>query len=197
MNRRIQPLFDLSGKVAIVTGASKGIGEAIARGLAEFGAKVVVSSRKQEAVDEVVAAFRADGLEATAVACHVSKPDQQAQLIEQTIAAYGQLDILINNAATNPYFGPIEKGGAELFDKIMEVNVRAPFELAQLALPYLKQKGGSIINISSVEGMKPTFGLGFYSTSKAALTMMTQNMAKEWGPYNIRANTIAPGLVKT
>lgn len=197
MNQRIQPLFDLSGKVAIVTGASKGIGEAIARGLAEFGAKVVVSSRKQEAVDAVAAAFQADGLEAIAVACHVAKADQQAHLIDQTIATYGRLDILVNNAATNPYFGPIENGSADLLDKIMEVNVRAPFELAQRALPYLKQGGGSIVNISSVEGMRPTFGRGFYSASKAALTMMTQNMAKEWGPQGIRANTIAPGLVKT
>ena len=198
MNRRIQPLFDLSGKVAIVTGASKGIGESIARGLAEFGANVVISSRKQEAVDEIAQNFKVDGLEAVGISCHVGKSEQQDELVAKTIEKYGRVDVLVNNAATNPFFGPMENGDNAIFDKIMEINVRAPFELASKLLPYLKENGGgSIINISSVEGLKPTFGLGLYSTSKAALTMMTQNMAMEWGPHGIRANTIAPGLVKT
>lgn len=195
---RIKPLFDLTGKVAIVTGASKGIGESIARGLAEFGAKVVVSSRKQEAVDAVAEAMKADGLEASAMACHVGENEQLDKLVEHTISTYGRIDILVNNAATNPYFGPVEGSGDEAFTKVMQVNVQAPLELAKRCLPHFKKAGGgSIINISSVEGMKPAFGLGIYSTSKAALTMITNNMAKEWGPFNIRANTICPGLVKT
>lgn len=195
---RIKPLFDLTGKVAIVTGASKGIGESIARGLAEFGANVVICSRKQEAVDEVAAAMKADGLEVTGVACHVGDSAQLDNLVEQTIAMYGRVDILVNNAATNPYFGPIEGSDEEAFAKIMNINVQAPLELAKRCLPHFKKVGGgSIINISSVEGMKPAFGLGIYSTSKAALTMMSNNMAKEWGAFNIRANTICPGLVKT
>jgi NAD(P)-dependent dehydrogenase (short-subunit alcohol dehydrogenase family) len=195
---RIKPLFDLTGKVAIVTGASKGIGESIARGLAEFGAKVVVSSRKQEAVDAVVEAMKADGLEATAKACHVGDSEQLDKLVEHTISTYGRVDILVNNAAANPYFGPVEGSGEEAFDKVMKVNVQAPLELAKRCLPHFKKAGGgSIINISSVEGMKPAFGLGIYSTSKAALTMISNNMAKEWGSYNIRSNTVCPGLVKT
>jgi dehydrogenase/reductase SDR family protein 4 len=195
---KIKPLFNLKEKVAVVTGSSKGIGEAIARGLAEHGAKVVISSRKQESVDEVAAQFRADGLEATGIACHVGKADQREALIQQTIAHYGGIDILVNNAAINPVFGPIEEAEEMVFDKIMDVNVKAPWMLANLALPSMKERGGgSIINISSVEGLKPGFGLGIYSTSKAALIMLTQNQAKEWGQHNIRANALCPGLVKT
>lgn len=195
---RIKPLFDLNDKVAIVTGASKGIGESIARGLAEFGAKVVICSRKQESVDEVAAAMQADGLEVTAIACHVGESAQLDHLVEQTIATYGRVDILVNNAAINPYFGPVEGSGEEAFTKVMHINVQAPLELAKRCLPHFKKAGGgSIINISSVEGLKPAFGLGIYSTSKAALTMISNNMAKEWGPFNIRANTVCPGLVKT
>ena len=195
---RIKPRFDLNGKVAIVTGSSKGIGESIARGLAEFGARVIVSSRKQAAVEEVAAAFRADGLEAIGIACHVGDSDQLDELVQRTIDAYGRIDILVNNAAINPYFGPLEGAGEGSFAKIMSVNVDAPLELARRVLPHFRsQGGGSIINISSVEGVKPAFGLGMYSTSKAAVTMLTQNMAKEWGRHGVRANTVCPGLVKT
>ncbi|MCB0637111.1 MAG: glucose 1-dehydrogenase [Lewinella sp.] len=195
---RIKPRFDLNGKVAIVTGSSKGIGESIARGLAEFGARVIISSRKQAAVEEVAAAFRADGLEAIGIACHVGDSDQLDELVQRTIDAYGRIDILVNNAAINPYFGPLEGAGEGSFAKIMSVNVDAPLELARRVLPHFRsQGGGSIINISSVEGVKPAFGLGMYSTSKAAVTMLTQNMAKEWGRHGVRANTVCPGLVKT
>ncbi len=195
---KIKPLFSLKGKVAVVTGSSKGIGEAIARGLAEHGAKVVISSRKQEAIDEVAAQFKQDGLEATGIACHVGKADQRKALIKQTIEQYGGVDILVNNAAINPVFGPIEEAEEVAFDKIMDVNVKAPWMLANLALPSMKERGGgSVINISSVEGLKPGFGLGIYSTSKAALIMLTQNQAKEWGQYKVRSNAICPGLIKT
>lgn len=193
----ISPLFRLDGKVAIVTGASKGIGAAMARGLAEFGAKVIISSRKQEAVDEVANTFRTAGLEATGIACHVGDTDQLRQLVETTISTYGRIDIIINNAATNPIFCPLEEADAVVFDKIMNVNVRAPFLLSKFAYSHLKKQGGSIINISSVEGHKPSMGLGLYSTSKGALITLTQSQAKEWGKDGIRANVICPGLIKT
>ena len=198
MSERFNELFSLKDKVAIVTGSSKGIGESMARGLAEFGAKVVVSSRKQEAVDEVAAAFRADGLEATGIACHVGDEEQLKHLVAKTKELYGGVDILINNAATNPIFGPITDVPNSAFDKIMTVNVKSPFLLSNLCFPIMKERGGgSIIHISSVEGHRPGFGLGIYSVSKAALLMLTKNQAKEWGAVNIRVNAICPGLIKT
>lgn len=195
---RIKPLFDLTGKVAIVTGASKGIGEAMARGLAEHGAKVVISSRKQESVDEVAASFKADGLEAVGIACHVARKDQCEALIEQTIAKYGRVDIVINNAGTNPYFGPIENMGDDIYQKTMDINVNACMFLSNLCVPHMRNNGGgSIIHISSIEGLHPTAGFAAYNISKAALVMLAQNQAVEWGKDNIRVNVICPGLVQT
>lgn len=191
-------LFDLTGRVAIVTGASKGIGQAIARGLAEQGASVVVSSRKQEAVDEVAAEFRAAGLEATGIACHVGEESQLSNLVEKTIGKYGGVDILINNAATNPVFGPLEQMTGEVFDKVMNVNVKACMLLANLCKPSMAKRGhGSIINIASVEGLKPSPMMSIYSVSKAALIMLTQAQAREWGSDGIRSNAICPGLIQT
>ena len=188
----------LQGKVAIVTGSSKGIGKSIARGLAENGAKVVVSSRKQEAVDAVAAEFREAGLQAVGIECHVGEDRQRKALIDRVMEEYGRIDVLVNNAAINPYYGPLEGSEEGAFDKIMEVNVKAPWLLSNLVLPYMKkQGGGSIINISSVEGIRPGFGLGLYSATKAALIMLTKNQAKEWGRHGVRANVICPGLVKT
>ena len=196
--QKLKPQFDLENKVAIVTGASKGIGEAIARGLAEFGAKVVVSSRKQEAVDAVAQSIKEEGGQAIGIACHVGDPEQCEKLIQQTKEAYGGVDILINNAATNPVYGPLADLDSQLFDKIMNINVKSCFLLANLCYPIMKSRGGgSVINIASVEGMKPSFGLGLYSVSKAALIMLTQNQAKEWGRDNIRSNAICPGLIQT
>ena len=195
---RIKTLFDLSGKVAIVTGASKGIGEAMARGLAEHGAKVVVSSRKQEAVDDVAAGFRKDGLEAIGISCHVARKDQCDQLIEKTIATYGRIDIVINNAGTNPYFGPIENMSPEIYQKTMDINVNACMYLSNLCVPHMRANGGgSVIHISSIEGLHPTAGFAAYNLSKAALIMLAQNQSVEWGKDNIRVNVICPGLVKT
>ena len=195
---RIKKQFNLEGKVAIVTGASKGIGESIARGLAEHGAKVVISSRKQEAVDEVANQFKADGLEATGIACHVGHHDQLEQLVSKTVEQYGGVDILINNAATNPVFGPLSDVDSDIFDKIMNVNVKACMVLANLCFPIMKKRGGgSVINIASVEAMKPSHGLGMYSVSKAALVMLTKSQAKEWGGVGIRSNAICPGLIQT
>jgi NAD(P)-dependent dehydrogenase (short-subunit alcohol dehydrogenase family) len=190
--------FDLRNKVAVVTGASKGIGESMARLLAAAGAKVVVSSRKQEAVDEVAAAIRSAGGEATGVAAHVGDMAQVKTLVEKTLQLYGGADILINNAATNPVFGPVVECDEGAFDKIMAVNVKAPFELAKLLYPVMKSRGGgSVINISSIGGVSPEPNLGIYSVSKAALISLTQVMAKEWGKDNIRVNVICPGLIQT
>lgn len=196
--KRIRPLFELDGKVALVTGASKGIGEAMARGLAEFGARVVVSSRRQPAVDAVADAFRADGLEAAAIAANVGNVEQARALVEQVVQAYGGLDIIINNAAANPVFGPIQLTEEPAFDKIMDVNLKGPFELCKKAYPVLKQRGGgSIINISSIGGLTPEAGIGIYSVSKAAIISLTKSMAQDWGTDNIRVNAVCPGLIKT
>ncbi len=190
--------FDLKGKVAIITGASKGIGESMAQILAEAGAKVIVSSRKQEAVDEVANALKAQGYEATGVACHVGEMSQLKNLVEKTIEIYGGIDIIINNAATNPVFGPVVNTDESAFDKIMQVNVKAPFELAKLCYPSMKSRGGgSIINISSIGGLSPEPLLGIYSVSKASLVMLTKVIAKEWGKDGIRANVVCPGLIQT
>jgi len=194
----ISAQFNLENKVAIVTGSSKGIGKAIAKGLAQNGAQVVISSRNQEACDEVVKEFIAEGLKAVGIACHIGKEEQRKNLIEKTIEAFGRIDILVNNAAINPVFGPIEDVDPTIFDKIMDVNVKAPWALSNLVLPYFQaNKNGSIINIASVEALTPGFGLGIYSTSKAAILMLTKNQAKEWGQYGIKVNAICPGLIKT
>ncbi len=194
----IKSRFDLTGKVAIVTGSSKGIGLSIARGLAENGAKVVISSRKQEAVDSVAQEFKEAGLEAIGIECHIGDAQQRQQLINKTIEEYGRIDILVNNAAINPFYGPLEAADEAIFDKIMNVNVKAPWLLSNLAQPHMKANGsGSIINISSVEGIHPGFRLGLYSMTKSALIMLTKNQAKEWGRYGIRSNVVCPGLIKT
>ena len=196
--KRIQPLFQLDNKVAIVTGASKGIGEAMARGLAEFGAKVVISSRKRESVDAVAKSFQNDGLEAIAIAANMGNVEEAQNLIDQTVDAYGGIDIIINNAAANPVFGPIQNTEERAFDKILDVNLKGPFELCKKAYPILKQRGGgSIINISSIGGLTPEHGIGIYSVSKAGLINLTKAMAQDWGSDNIRVNAICPGLIKT
>lgn len=190
--------FDLKGKVAIITGSSKGIGKSIARGLAESGARVVISSRKQDAVDAVAQSFADLGLQAMGIQCHIGDAGERENLISKTVEAFGRIDILVNNAAINPYYGPLEGSDEGVFDKIMEVNVKAPWLLSNLALPHMKKGGGgSVINISSVEGLRPGFGLGLYSATKSALISLTQNQAKEWGRYGVRANVICPGLIKT
>lgn len=194
----MQNPFSLEGKVALVTGASKGIGQSIAEYYAAAGAKVVVSSRKQDAVDAVAAEIKSKGFEATAIACHMGDMNDVHKLAQATLAKYGTIDILVNNAAVNPVFGPVVDTSLEAFDKIIAVNVKGPFELAKKIYPILKaKKSGSIINISSIGGLRPEHGLGIYSMSKAALISLTKVMAKEWGDDNIRANVICPGLIKT
>ncbi len=190
--------FDLTGKVALVTGASKGIGEAIARFYAAYGAKVVINSRKQEELDVVARSIKEAGGECTGIAANAGDMKVCQELIEKVISTYGGLDILVNNAATNPTYGPLLKSEEWAFDKIMNVNVKAPFALANLAHPHMKKRGGgSVINISSIAGLTPDPGLGLYSISKAALNMLTKVQAKEWGKDGIRVNSICPGLIKT
>jgi NAD(P)-dependent dehydrogenase (short-subunit alcohol dehydrogenase family) len=190
--------FRLDNKVAIITGASKGIGKAIAMALGQQGAKVVIASRKQEAVDQTAKEFLVEGIEAIGIAAHMGDMGQIKNLVEKTVKQFGGIDIIVNNAATNPSFGPINEADNTVFDKIMEVNVKGPLELCKLAYPIMKQRGGgSVINISSIEGITPGTGLGLYSVSKASLIALTKVLAKEWGPDKIRANVICPGLVKT
>ncbi len=194
----IKQKFDLQGKVAIVTGSSKGIGLSIAKGLAENGAKVVISSRNQEAVDAVAAELNAAGFESIGIACHIGEAEQRRNLVEKTMATFGRIDVLVNNAAINPFYGPLENSNEQVFDKIVNVNVKAPWLLSNLVQPHMKaNNGGSIINISSVEGIHPGFRLGLYSMTKSALIMLTKNQAKEWGRYGIRSNVVCPGLIKT
>ncbi len=190
--------FSLEGKVALITGASKGIGLAIAEMYAEAGAKVVVSSRKLEAVETVATGIRNKGHQAVAIACNMGDLSDINRLADETLKHYGTIDIIVNNAAANPSFGPVVETSSAAFDKIINVNVKGPFELSKLLYPTMKaKKSGSVINISSIGGLKPETGLGIYSMSKAALISLSKVMAKEWGDDNIRVNVICPGLIKT
>jgi NAD(P)-dependent dehydrogenase (short-subunit alcohol dehydrogenase family) len=193
-------LFDLSGKVALVTGSTKGIGEAIVHRLAEHGAKVVVSSRKADACERVAADInKARGSEVAApIPCNINYKEQLQQLVAATRAKWGKIDVLICNAALNPYFGPQMDIPDEAFDKIMGANVRSNHWLCQLVLPEMvERKDGSIIIVSSIGGLRGSPVLGAYCISKAADFQLARNIAVEYGPHNIRANCIAPGLIKT
>jgi len=198
MSVNYKKLFDLKDKVAIVTGSSRGIGASIAEAFAEFGASVVLSSRTKNSVDMIADNIQKRGFEATSVECHVGEKEQLNNLIDTTIKEYGKIDILVNNAGINPVFDRLENADEKLFNKIIDINVKAAFNLSNMAMKHMKEnKSGSIINISSVEGHKPDKGLGIYSISKAAITMLTKSQAKEWGKYGIRSNAICPGLIKT
>jgi dehydrogenase/reductase SDR family member 4 len=189
--------FDLSGKSAIITGSTRGIGRAIALAMARAGANVVISSRKERSCNETASEFIREGLTAIPIPCHVGETEQIQNLVEQTIAAYGRLDILVCNAATNPVHGPMHEVPESAFDKVMAVNLRSVFQLCNLACPLMKEHGGSIIVISSIAALRGSGQLGVYGISKAAECALVRNLAVEWGPYGIRANAIAPGLVRT
>ncbi|MCY4464486.1 MAG: glucose 1-dehydrogenase [Chloroflexi bacterium] len=190
--------FDLTGKVAIITGASRGIGMAIAGELARAGCAVVVSSRRQESLDEVAAKINASGGQALGIAAHNGDKAALHQLVERTIARFGRLDILVNNAATNPHFGSILEADDSYWRKILDVNLLGNVWLTQAALPALqKSGGGKIINVASIVGLKPGRYQGIYSISKAAIISLTQTLAQELGADNIQVNAIAPGLVQT
>jgi len=191
-------MFDLKGKVAVVTGSSRGIGRSIAECMAKAGARVVVSSRKLEACEKVVEAIRAAGGEAVAVACNVSDKAQLQGLVDTAVQTWGRLDILVCNAAVNPYFGPMQTMPEESYDKIMSCNVKANFLLCNMAAPRMAEAGGgSILIVSSIGGNQGSGTLGVYGISKAADFALTRNLAIEHGPKGIRANCIAPGLIKT
>lgn len=191
-------MFDLKGKVAVVTGSSRGIGRSIAECMARAGARVVVSSRKIEACEKVVDAIRAEGGEALAFACNVSDKAQLQALIDTAVQTWGRLDILVCNAAVNPYFGPMQTMPEESYDKIMNCNVKANYLLCNMAVPRMADGGGgNILIVSSIGGNQGSATLGVYGISKAADFALTRNLAVEHGPKGIRANCIAPGLIKT
>jgi NAD(P)-dependent dehydrogenase (short-subunit alcohol dehydrogenase family) len=191
-------LFDLTGKVAIVTGSTKGIGLAIATRMAEHGATVVISSRKRDVCETVAAGIVAKGGKAVVIPCHIARKEELQNLIDQTVAQCGGIDILVQNAAVNPYIGPSAGMPDEAFDRVMNANIRSQVWLANMAVPHLVTRGGgSIIIISSIGGLRGSPQLGAYAVSKAADMQLARNIAVEWGPKNIRANAIAPGLVRT
>lgn len=193
-------LFDLKGKVAVVTGASRGIGEAIAYRMAEHGAKVVVSSRKVDACQEVVDKINGEFGEGTSVAigCNISYKEQLQGLVDGANEAFGQIDIMVCNAAVNPYFGSSQDIPDDAFDKIMNCNVKSNHWLSQMVAPGMAARGdGVFILISSIGGLHGSAVLGAYAISKAADLQLARNLAVEYGGGNVRANCIAPGLIKT
>ena len=193
-------LFDLTGKIAIVTGSSRGIGRAIAEALAEQGAKVVISSRKQDACDEVASAINGKHGNGTAVAIAASISDKEAlqRLVNGTMEAFGRVDILVCNAASNPYYGPMGGISDEAFRKILDNNVLSNHWLVQMVAPQMLDRGeGSIIIVSSIGGLSSSTTIGAYNISKAADFQLARNLAAEFGPKGVRVNCIAPGLVRT
>jgi len=191
-------LFDLSGKVAVVTGSSRGIGRSIARKLSEAGAKIIVSSRNADACSEVAKEINADGGHAIHYACNVSDKVQVTNLVKESHSQMGGIDILVSNAAANPIFGSMLEMDDNSFDKIISTNVHGPIWLINLIVPEMKARGeGSIILISSIVELVGNRNIGPYAISKAATSQMARNYAVELGPFNVRVNSIAPGLVKT
>lgn len=191
-------LFDLTGKVAVITGSSRGIGKAVAFQMAEAGAKVVISSRKLEACEQVASELKAAGKDAISIACNVSVKSDLQRLVDETRQTWGRIDILVCNAATNPVYGPSINISEEAFDKIMSTNVKSIFLLCNMVLPEMaERKDGAIIIISSIVAVRGSSVLGAYAISKAAEAQLARNLAVEWGPSNIRINAIAPGLIKT
>ena len=187
----------LEGKVALVTGGSRGIGRASALAFADAGASVVVASRKLPDLEGVVKEIKAKGVKGLAVASHVAKIEDSKNLVEQVKAEFGRIDILFNNAGTNPYYGSLFNVEEWAWDTTMNVNLKGHFFLSQLVARMMKEQGGgSIINTASLGGIRPS-DLNIYSVTKAAFIMLTQVMAKEWGQYGIRVNAIAPGIIKT
>jgi NAD(P)-dependent dehydrogenase (short-subunit alcohol dehydrogenase family) len=194
----MSPLFDLTGRTALITGSSRGIGRAIAERMAEAGARVVVSSRKIDACEEVVAAIEKSGGEAIAIGCNISNKDELATLVARTREAYGKIDILVCNAAVNPHFGPTQEIPDSAFQKVLDCNIRSNHWLCQMVIPEMaERKDGAVLIVSSIGGLKGSMSLGTYGLSKAADMALARNLAVEWGPKNVRVNCIAPGVVRT
>jgi len=186
--------IDLSGKVALVTGGSRGLGRAMSLGLARAGADVIVASRKLDSCEATCDEVRQHGVRALPVAAHMGELADLDNLIEQAIAGMGRVDILINNAAINPAVGDLSSLAPEMFDKLYQVNLRGPWYLASRLAPKMRASGGgSVVNVVSVGGIKPAAYMGFYAILKAALNATTRIMAAEWADWNIRVNSLAPG----
>src|SRR5258706_7426282 len=193
-----QQQFDLSGKVALITGASRGIGEAIAVAYSQAGAKVVLASRKQPDLDEVAQRIRESGGEALSLAAHTGDSEAVFGLVAKATSAFSGIDIVVNNAATNPHFGHILTAEDSHWDKILEVNVKGYFRVVKACVESMKARGGGkVINMASVAGLEPEPMMGVYSVSKAAVLMLTKVLAAELAQFNIQGNAIAPGFVKT
>ena len=191
-------LFDLSDKTAVITGSSRGIGRAIAEAMASCGARVVISSRKAEACEEVAAAIRNSGGRAIAIPCHVGDRTQLKELVDKTHAAFGAIDILVNNVGANPLLGPLQDLTDDAFDRVFANNVKSALSLANLVLPEMAaRKDGAVIFIASIAGLRGSAGIGAYGAAKAAVMQLARSLACEWGASNIRVNAIAPGLIKT
>ncbi|HLY28958.1 MAG TPA: glucose 1-dehydrogenase [Aggregatilineales bacterium] len=194
----MESLFTLAGKVAIVTGASRGIGEGIARIYAQAGAKVVLASRKLDGLTAVAEAIKAEGGEAIALAAHMGDSEAIKRLVQGTVDSYGGVDIIVNNAATNPHFGPLLTSEESMWDKTLDVNLRGYFRLIRETVPTMIQRGGGkIINMASIAGLMPSPGMALYGITKAAVIAMTRSLAVELAPNNIQVNAIAPGFIKT
>jgi dehydrogenase/reductase SDR family protein 4 len=190
--------LSLEDKIALITGASRGIGKAIALAFADAGADVAIASRKLEDLEKVAGEIKTKGRKALCVPTHARKIDDLENLVQKTMEAYNRIDILVNNAATNPAMGPIVDTDEKIYDNIMETNLKGYFMLSKLAGKIMRdQKEGVIINVSSAGGVSPAEGLGPYCISKAGINMLTKAMALEMGPYNVRVNAIAPRIVKT
>jgi len=190
--------FSLQGKVALITGGSRGIGRAIALRFARAGAAIVVSSRKLANVESVAGEITALGGQALAIEAHVGETPAIAQLVQRTIETWGQIDIVVNNAATNPHFGPLLTADEGQWDKILDTNVKGIFRVCRAAVPHMqKQGGGKIINLASTAGLQPSPAMGVYGISKAAVIMLTKVLALELGHARIQVNAIAPGIIKT
>jgi NAD(P)-dependent dehydrogenase (short-subunit alcohol dehydrogenase family) len=191
-------IFDLTGKTAIVTGSSKGIGRAIAEQMALFGANVVVSSRKGPACEEVVAEIKRAGGKAVAIPAHIGDKEALTKLVDGAIKAFGKIDVLVCNAAVNPYYGPLAGISDEAFDRIMDSNIRSNLWLCNMVIPEMaKRRDGAVVIVSSIGGLRGSSMLGAYGISKAADMQLARSLAVEWGEHNVRVNAIAPGLVKT
>ena len=192
------PDFSLVDKVALITGGTRGIGLAIARTFAAAGARVMIASRKQENVDAALASFDASDGAVLGMTAHTGSQEAVQALAAYTIDAFGGIDILVNNAATNPHFGPMLTAEESQWDKILDVNVKGYFRMIKACVPHMQKRGGGkIINLASIAGQLPLPGMGVYSVSKAAVIMLTKVLAVELAPMNIQVNAIAPGLIKT